>query len=165
MKTFLSIALLVFVANVAIAADNMKAFPPAEPGMVRYVIDLPSLDDETAVKVELIIGKTVSVDAHNRYFFGGTLETETIKGWGFDRYILRKLGPMAGTLMAVDPSAPKVERFVTLGGEPRLIRYNSRLPAGQFTSLPTSRSAIASGERTRPRHRPRKADVYWGQSP
>jgi ecotin len=128
MKTILSIASLVFVANVAIAADNMKAFPPAEPGTVRYVIELPALEDETTVKVELIIGKMVSVDAHNRHFFGGNLEKETIKGWGFDRYILRKLGPMAGTLMAVDPNAPKVERFVTLGGEPRLIRYNSRLP-------------------------------------
>ena len=35
---------------------------------------------------------------------------------------------MAGTLMAVDPNAPKVNRFITLGGEPYLIRYNSRLP-------------------------------------
>ncbi|MCG8509052.1 MAG: ecotin family protein, partial [Rhodospirillales bacterium] len=31
-------------------------------------------------------------------------------------------------LIAVDPNAPKVERFVKLGGEPYLIRYNSRLP-------------------------------------
>ena len=35
---------------------------------------------------------------------------------------------MAGTLMAVDPAAPKVERFISLAGEPYLIRYNSRLP-------------------------------------
>jgi ecotin len=35
---------------------------------------------------------------------------------------------MAGTLMAVDPDIPKVERFITLGGEPELRRYNSRLP-------------------------------------
>jgi ecotin len=28
----------------------------------------------------------------------------------------------------VNPDAPKVERFITLGGEPRLLRYNSRLP-------------------------------------
>ena len=35
---------------------------------------------------------------------------------------------MAGTLTAVDPAAPKVDRFITLGGEPFLIRYNSRLP-------------------------------------
>jgi ecotin len=35
---------------------------------------------------------------------------------------------MAGTLMAVDPEAPKVPRFITIGGDPYLIRYNSRLP-------------------------------------
>ena len=89
---------------------------------------MPKQDDESALKVELIVGKTVQADAHNRYFFGGRIETETIKGWGFPRYIVRKLGPMAGTLMAVDPNAPKVSRFVTLGGDPYLIRYNSRLP-------------------------------------
>jgi ecotin len=30
--------------------------------------------------------------------------------------------------MGVDPNAPKVDRFITLGGEPYLIRYNSRMP-------------------------------------
>ena len=86
------------------AADNMKAFPPAEEGMVRYVLQLPKQGDEAALKVELLIGKTVLVDAENRYFFGGKMEEETIQGWGFPRYIVSKLGPMAGTLMAVDPS-------------------------------------------------------------
>jgi ecotin len=110
------------------AADNLKAFPPAEEGMTCYVINLPEQTDESAFKVELIVGKTVKTDAVNRYFFGGTLETENIPGWGFNRFILRKLGPMAGTLMAVDPAAPQVERFISLGGEAQLLRYNSRLP-------------------------------------
>jgi len=35
---------------------------------------------------------------------------------------------MAGTLKAVNPYEPKVDRFITLGGEPYLIRYNSKLP-------------------------------------
>jgi len=30
--------------------------------------------------------------------------------------------------MAVDPNAPKVERFISLAGEPYFVRYNSRLP-------------------------------------
>jgi ecotin len=110
------------------AADNLKAFPPAEPGMVRYVINLPAHENEDDLKVELQIGKTLELDAGNRYFFGGRLEKETIQGWGFDRYVLSELGPMAGTLMAVDPNAPKVNRFIMLGGEPGLLRYNSRLP-------------------------------------
>jgi ecotin len=129
MRTIVALVLAIFVSfSLGFAAENMKAFPAAEDGMTRYVIRLPKQQDESAFKVELIIGKTVKTDARNRYFFGGTLETENIPGWGFDRYILRKLGPMAGTLMAVDPNAPQVERFITLGGEARLLRYNSRLP-------------------------------------
>jgi ecotin len=128
-KSWVPSVLLFALAVPAVhAADNMKAFPPAEPGMVRFVLDVPKQDDESALKVELIVGKTVQTDGQNRHFFGGRIETETIKGWGFPRYIVRKLGPMAGTLMAVDPNAPKVSRFITLGGDPYLIRYNSRLP-------------------------------------
>ena len=124
------IAALLFLAAVLslYAGDNMMAFPPAKEGMVRYVLQLPKQDDESAFKVELIVGKTVLVDEKNRYFFGGKIEKETIEGWGFPRYNVSKLGPMAGTRMAIDPNAPKVNRFVTLGGEPFLIRYNSRLP-------------------------------------
>lgn len=129
MRSLAGLAVLAVAAPALLgAADNLKAFPPADPGMARYVINLPPQADENAFKVELLIGKTVKTDAGNRYFFAGTLETETIEGWGFERYILRTLGPMAGTLMAVDPDAPQVERFIALGGEPRLLRYNSQLP-------------------------------------
>jgi ecotin len=110
------------------AADLMKAFPPAEAGMVRYVLQVAEQEDESIFKVELMVGKTVQVDEKNRYFFGGKIEKETIKGWGYPRYNVSELGPMAGTLMAVDPNEPKVNRFITLGGEPYIIRYNSRLP-------------------------------------
>ncbi len=121
-------ALLLSSTVSAQAADNMKAFPPADQGMVRFVLQLPPQDDESTFKVELMVGKTVQVDEMNKYFFGGTIDEETIKGWGFPRYVVSKLGPMAGTLMAIDPNAPKVARFITLGGDPHLIRYNSRLP-------------------------------------
>lgn len=122
---FLSFFLAVPFAR---AADNMKAFPPADEGMTRHVLQLPRQDDESLLRLELLVGKTVMTDAHNVYFFGGQIEEETIEGWGFPRYIVKELGPMGGSLMAVDPSAPKVARFVTLAGEPYLIRYNSRLP-------------------------------------
>jgi ecotin len=125
---FFAVLLAFVVLSKAFSADVLQAFPPAEAGMVRHVISLPKQDDESILKVELIIGKTVIIDEANHYFFGGALETESISGWGFERYILHKLGPLAGTLMAVDPDAPKVERFLTLGGEERLLRYNSRLP-------------------------------------
>lgn len=130
MKTLISIAALsVLTATSSVnAADNLKAFPPAEAGMTRYVLTLPKQKNEALFKVELIAGKTVLVDEGNRYFFGGQIDAKNIEGWGFTRYIVNELGPMAGTLMAVDPKAPKVTRFIQMGGEPHLIRYNSNLP-------------------------------------
>jgi len=53
--------------------------------------------------VELLLGKKVLVDEKNQYFFGGKIREETIKGWGFPRYIVSEIGPRAGTLMAIDP--------------------------------------------------------------
>jgi len=130
MKKLLSIAAwcLILAAFTVQAGDNSKAFPPPDPGIDRYVLQLPKKADESAFKVELIVGKTVQVDDRNRYFFGGKIQEETIKGWGFTRYNVSQLGPMAGSLIALDPNAPKVDRFIPHGGEPYLIRYNSRLP-------------------------------------
>lgn len=128
MKTWATaILLFLFALPAGLAADSLKAFPPPGAGIVRYVLQLPQQADESAFKVELMVGKTVETNVGNRYFFG-RIEEETVKGWGFTRYKVDRLGPMAGTLMAVDPNAPKVARFVTLGGAPYLIRYNSRLP-------------------------------------
>jgi ecotin len=110
------------------AGDNMKAFPPPDNGQIRYVIQLAERDGESNYQVELFVGQTVEIDEINQYFFGGQIKKESIVGWGFTRYVVSELGPMAGTRMAVDPNAQKVERFIRLGGEPYLIRYNSRLP-------------------------------------
>ena len=111
-----------------LAADNLKAFPAADAGMTRHVLVLPAQADESALQVELVVGKTLPVDAHNRYFFSGRIETQNISGWGYTRYVVADLGQLAGTLMAIDPAAPKVERFIALGGAPYLLRYNSKLP-------------------------------------
>lgn len=124
-----AVCITLYSANAETEAKrNLAAFPAADEGMSRHVLMLPPDAQEDSLRVELKIGKTVRTDEYNRYFFGGTLEELNIEGWGFTRYVLAELGPMAGTLMAVDPDAPKVDRFITLGGEPQLLRYNSRLP-------------------------------------
>ncbi|MBA4032561.1 MAG: proteinase inhibitor I4 serpin [Planctomyces sp.] len=110
------------------AEDNLKAFPAAEKGMTRHVLFLPPQADESLFQVELVVGKTVKNDKVNRFFFGGQIEAKNIDGWGFTKYVVPSLGPMAGTLIGVDPNEPQVERFITLGGEPFIVRYNSRLP-------------------------------------
>lgn len=111
-----------------LGADPMEAFPDPAEGMTRWVIQLPGEENEDELKVELIVGKTVEVDAVNRYFFAGRIEAKTVAGWGYTRHQVDQLGPMAGTLMAPPEGAAKEARFVRLGGEPYLIRYNSKLP-------------------------------------
>jgi ecotin len=106
----------------------MKAFPPAEPGVKRYVLTLPKEEREADLKIEILVGKTVRLEAVNSYFFAGQIIPRIAQGWGFTYYVVPTLGPMVGTLMAVDESAPKVDRFIALRGEPFLIRYNSKLP-------------------------------------
>ncbi len=130
MRTIFCCMLLLSVGfvNFSFGQDNMKAFPPAGDTMARFVLELAEQEDESLFKVELIVGKTLELDEANRYFFAGTLKEETIEGWGFPKYVLKELGPMAGTLIGVDPNSPKVKRFISLGGEPFLARYNSRLP-------------------------------------
>ena len=125
MRLFLFFILL---ASTVHAADELKAFPSAGEGMIRHVITLPAQKNEELLKVELLLGKREMLDRANRYFFGGRLEKQTVEGWGYDYFILKSLGPMAGTLMAIDPDIPKEERFITLGGDSQLHRYNSRLP-------------------------------------
>ena len=126
----LAVLCLFFVLPDVQAEDSLKAFPAAEQGMVRHVLQLPKQEqaEEADLKVELVVGRTVEVDPGNRYFFSGQIAKETVSGWGFPRYMVSQLGPLAGTLMAISPDKPKVRRFVALGGEAYLIRYNSRLP-------------------------------------
>ncbi len=133
MRKFLLTFSLACLAAIPAAAEteaerNLKAFPAAGEGMTRHVLMLPPQEGEDSLRLELIIGKMVELDEVNRYFFGGRLQEVEVQGWGFTRYVLENLGPMAGTLIAADPDAPKVERFIALGGEPQLLRYNSRLP-------------------------------------
>jgi ecotin len=66
MRKFYSISILWILCSIvsAQAADNMKAFPPPEKGMDRYVLQVPKQEDESAFKVELIVGKTEYVNGN-----------------------------------------------------------------------------------------------------
>ena len=125
--TVLSFAL----ATCGLAGDEgshwQKAYPPAKAGEVRHVLHLATEPDESALKVELIVGKVIGTDGVNHYFLGGGIKEETVQGWGYPRYDVT-VGQTASTLIGVEPSRPPVKKFVAIGGEPYLIRYNSKLP-------------------------------------
>lgn len=107
------------------ALDELKAFPSAPSGQVRKVILLPQKTDENALRVGVIIGRTMMVDC-NRTIFGSQLETRTVEGWGYDYHVVTNVGEPASTRMAC-PTNKRTQQFVRSSDEP-LLRYNSRLP-------------------------------------
>jgi small-conductance mechanosensitive channel len=114
-------------------------------------------DDEVDLRVEVIVGRVVKVDAVNHYFLGGRIKPSIIDGWGFTRYVVDALGPMGSTLMAPEHGAPATPRFVALRDEPYLVRYNRRLPLLVYVRR-AAKCAIACGRRNRNRSSCRKAD-------
>ena len=129
----LILTLLLATAGSAIAGSQpvhpqLKAFPAATTGMTRFVIALADKErgEEDSFKVELVAGKTLITDGVNQLKLGASLEPQPLEGWGYTYYQVSGSDNVMSTLMATPEGQQQVEKFV--GGEPLLIRYNSRLP-------------------------------------
>jgi ecotin len=108
------------------AGGDLAAYPAASADQNRHVIRLPARANEDDLKLELIVGKTQMVDC-NIHRLGGSIEIRTAEGWGYDYFVVSDLGQGMSTLMGCADNSRK-EAFVRGGGEPTLVRYNSRLP-------------------------------------
>ena len=110
----------------AATPEIIKPYPQAGEGQQRHVIEVPPQANEADYRVELIAGKTLEVDC-NRQRLGGQWQEKTVEGWGYNYYELGQVGPAMSTLMAC-PDNSRKQAFVPVGGEPLLVRYNSKLP-------------------------------------
>lgn len=107
------------------ATSDLRAFPQTRNGQTRHVIRLPAHSDEDALKIELIVGKTITIDC-NYHSFGGRIEERTAEGWGYNYYVLESLGQGVSTLKGCPPGSER-QAFVRSSHQ-ELVRYNSRLP-------------------------------------
>jgi ecotin len=102
-------------------------FPAAEPGQVRFVINLPVMPGpEEDFSVEVVAGRVIRTDGVNRFRMDAALESHPLPGWGYTYYVMTGTGQTASTLMAVPEGTEPVEAFV--GGRPLTIPYSSRMP-------------------------------------
>ncbi|EAZ4877993.1 serine protease inhibitor ecotin [Salmonella enterica] len=141
MKMFVPAVVFAALASTSAWANNgdtaqplekIAPYPQAEKGMKRQVITLTPQQDESTLKVELLIGQTLNVDC-NQHRLGGTLETKTLKGWGYDYYVFDNVTSPVSTMMAC-PEGKKEQKFVTAWlGEDGMLRYNSKLPIVVYT--------------------------------
>ena len=90
--TALALGTSLLLTSVAHAQTvDLSPYPATETGQVQHVIVLPELSEGSEAKVEIIVGKTMTVDCNN-HFFGGVLEERTAEGWGYNYYVLESLG-------------------------------------------------------------------------
>ena len=126
----LTVSLVMLVNSSATAEEHryLKAFSPAEDGMVRYVIELPDKErgEDNRFRVEITVGKEMLTDGVNLYSLGGEIKANPLKGWGFTYYRVAEFGPVATTRKAVPPGTSKVKKFVSMPS--MTIPYNSRIP-------------------------------------
>lgn len=112
--------------------EKIAPYPKAEKGMKRQVIQLTPQEDESTLKVELLIGQTLEVDC-NHHRLGGELASKTLEGWGYDYYVFDKVTSPVSTMMAC-PDGKKEQKFVTAYlGDAGMVRYNSKLPIVVYT--------------------------------
>lgn len=127
MRTALVLATLVIAAQINDNNNGLREFPPVSKGMTRFFASLPKLDDEANHRVQLIIGKTILVDQVNRFSLSGVVGIAgTIPGVKW--YHVDKLDEVESTAIAPPLGQPNELRFVTLGGRPFLIEYDSKSP-------------------------------------
>ena len=106
--------------------EDVAPFPKPESGFTRQVIHLVPQKQEDNYQVEILAGKTLTVDC-NRQRLGGMLEEKNLEGWGYPFYRLEQvIGPMS-TLMAC-PDGKSRQEFVPVVGDGFMLRYNSKLP-------------------------------------
>jgi len=123
----ISLILLLNTNTYAAALDELKAFPDAEKGMKRIVIELPVKEAERSLMVELIPGKVMMVDGLNRIHLNASIKPESLQGWGYRYYTLVSDGRTLSTMMAL-PAGSGTMKKAFVQGDSIKIPYNSKLP-------------------------------------
>lgn len=131
---------IISIASASVLAVSMEKmpnlkdiapYPSAKKGQIRHAIFLPGAENESNLKIELSMGKSMKVDC-NHHMIGGSLESKDLQGWGYNYFVLTNVSQPASTMMAC-PDKTSKEAFVEINNANRFERYNSKLPIVIYT--------------------------------
>ena len=106
---------------------DLRPYPPAAAGERRWWLSVDTTPAAAEnLRVELVVGRTLLVDC-NRHLLQGTVEEESVPGWGYPLYRVKGGSPVVSTRMAC-PDQVQRQEFVRLAGSPTLVPVNARLP-------------------------------------
>lgn len=103
---------------------DISMYPEAKEGQERVLIHLPALKEEGNYEIELFVGKWENVDC-NQHSLIGSMEEETVNGWGYTYFQFESKGEMISTMMACPDQ--DLERKLVQAKSTK-VRYNSKLP-------------------------------------
>lgn len=125
------------LATAAQPLATLAPYPQAEKGSIRQVIELPTRQNESSYKIELLIGRTLEVDC-NQHVLAGQLQVGTVQGWGYDYFVFKTPekadAAMTMSTMMACPDGNNRKKFVTANlGTAGMLNYNSKLPIVVYT--------------------------------
>lgn len=112
-------------AQMVIDKIDLSIFPAPEKGYKKMVIEVPYSENDRNKKIEFAVGKWMEVDGCNAFHLSGSLEKKDLQGWGYDYYVFKTDGQVAGTMMACPD---KAKRNLFVSAQPETVRYNGRMP-------------------------------------
>ena len=108
-KLFLACSL--FIASLLNAQEfNLDMYPKPTSGKKQVYIQVPVVQNEANLKVEIYIGKEMKVDC-NYHSLIGELKEKSLEGWGYSYFEIESDGKMTSTLMGC-PNQELTTQFI-----------------------------------------------------
>ena len=104
---------------------------PNIPNMVKNVIFLDPLANESLYKVEFYTVKSIEVDECNKHYLFGDFEVKNLEGYGYPYFIFNSNSQVISTKMGYGNDVKKVKNVPS--GKTETYRYFSILPIVVYT--------------------------------
>jgi ecotin len=104
---------------------------PNIPNMVKNVINIQPMANESLYRIEFYAVKSTEVDDCNKHYLLGDFEVKNVEGYGYPYYIFNSNQQIISTKMGCGNDVKKIKNVPS--GKTETIRYLSLLPIVIYT--------------------------------